>query len=72
MFGFGFQELIIILAIVILVFGATRLPELGRGFGQAIKNFKKSMSEPEEIDVTHQRRADANARSDQDKSSAKS
>lgn len=52
MFGLGMQELIIILIIVIVLFGATRLPEIGRGLGQAIKNFKKSTSEPDEIDVT--------------------
>ncbi|MBM4140884.1 MAG: twin-arginine translocase TatA/TatE family subunit [Nitrospira sp.] len=52
MFGLGMQELIIILVIVIVLFGATRLPEIGKGIGQAIKNFKKGMSEPEEIDVT--------------------
>jgi sec-independent protein translocase protein TatA len=52
MFGLGMQELIIILIIVVVLFGATRLPELGKGIGQAIKNFRKGMSEPEEIDVT--------------------
>lgn len=52
MFGLGFQELLIVLVIVLVLFGATRLPELGRGIGQAIKNFKKSTSEPDEIDVT--------------------
>jgi sec-independent protein translocase protein TatA len=52
MFGLGMQELIIILVIVIVLFGATRLPEIGKGIGQAIKNFKKGLSEPEEIDVT--------------------
>ena len=52
MLGFGVQELIIILIIVIVLFGATRLPELGRGVGKAIKNFKKATSEPDEIDVT--------------------
>ncbi len=52
MFGFGVQELIIILIIVLVLFGATRLPELGRGVGKAIKNFKKATSEPDEIDVT--------------------
>ncbi|MCX5719547.1 MAG: twin-arginine translocase TatA/TatE family subunit, partial [Nitrospirae bacterium] len=41
MFGLGMQELIIILVIVIVLFGATRLPEIGKGIGQAIKNFKK-------------------------------
>jgi sec-independent protein translocase protein TatA len=52
MFGLGMQELIIILIIVLVLFGASRLPELGKGIGQAIRNFKKGMSEPEEIDVT--------------------
>ncbi len=40
MFGLGSQELIIILAIVFVVFGAKRLPELGSGLGKAIRNFK--------------------------------
>lgn len=52
MFGLGMQELIIILVIVLVLFGATRLPEIGKGIGQAIRNFKKGVSEPEEIDVT--------------------
>jgi sec-independent protein translocase protein TatA len=40
MFGLGTQELVIILAIVFLIFGAKRLPEIGSGLGKAIKNFK--------------------------------
>jgi sec-independent protein translocase protein TatA len=52
MFGLGTQELIIIFLIVLVLFGASRLPELGRGIGSAIKNFKKATSEPDEIDVT--------------------
>lgn len=52
MFGLGMQELIIILVIVLVLFGATRLPEIGKGIGQAIKNFKKATTEPDEIDVT--------------------
>ncbi|ACI20902.1 MULTISPECIES: twin-arginine translocase TatA/TatE family subunit [Thermodesulfovibrio] len=52
MFGLGTQELLIILVIVIVLFGATRLPQIGRGIGEAIKNFKKATSEKDEIDVT--------------------
>lgn len=52
MFGLGTQELLIILVIIIVLFGATRLPQIGSGIGQAIRNFKKSVHESEEIDVT--------------------
>jgi sec-independent protein translocase protein TatA len=51
MFGIGTTELMIILGIVVVIFGARRLPELGSGLGQAIKNFKKGVSK-DEIDVT--------------------
>ncbi len=52
MFGLGMPELIVILIIVVVLFGGARLPEIGKGVGQAIKNFKKATSEPDEIDVT--------------------
>lgn len=52
MFGLSMQELLVILVIVLVLFGATRLPEIGKGIGQAIRNFKKGVSEPDEIDVT--------------------
>jgi len=50
--GFGVWELIIILLIVLVIFGAKKLPEIGDGIGKAISNFKKASNEPEEIDVT--------------------
>ncbi|NLY41787.1 MAG: twin-arginine translocase TatA/TatE family subunit [Desulfovibrionales bacterium] len=52
MFGIGITELLIILVIVLIIFGANKLPEIGSGMGRAIKNFRKATSEPEEIDVT--------------------
>lgn len=45
MFGLGVTELIIILVIVVILFGSSRLPEIGRGVGEAINNFKKSTSD---------------------------
>lgn len=52
MFGFGPTELLIILVIVIVIFGASRLPQIGEGLGKGIKNFRGAMKEPPEIDVT--------------------
>ncbi len=51
MFGIGIPELIIILVIVLVIFGANKLPEIGSGMGRAIKNFKKATNEPDEIDI---------------------
>jgi len=44
-FGLGATELIIILVIVLIIFGAGKLPEIGAGIGKGIKNFKKATSE---------------------------
>lgn len=52
MFGLGMPELIVIMVIVLLIFGAGKLPEIGGAIGKGIKGFKKSMKEPDEIDVT--------------------
>ena len=52
MFGIGMPELIVILVIVLIIFGAGKLPEIGGAIGKGIKNFKKATREPEEIDVT--------------------
>ncbi len=49
MFGLGATELIIILAIVVVIFGAKKLPEIGSGMGKAIKNFKRAT---DDIDIT--------------------
>ena len=52
MFGLGFQELIIILVIALVIFGGKKLPEVGSGLGKAIREFKRGTSEPDEIDIT--------------------
>ncbi len=60
----GASELLIILVIVVLVFGSTKLPQLGDGLGKAIKNFKRAVNTQAEIDVTPKRddtRDDKNA-----------
>jgi len=51
-FGMGFGELVLILIIVVVVFGATKLPQLGDGLGKAIKNFKRAVNAQNEIDVS--------------------
>ena len=48
----GMGELVVVLIVVILVFGASKIPALGDGLGKAIRNFKKSVSEDPAIDVT--------------------
>ena len=58
MFGLGVTELAIILVIVVVLFGAKKLPEIGKGVGEAIRNFKKSTSEPPEIDVTPENKSE--------------
>ncbi|MEJ2032916.1 MAG: twin-arginine translocase TatA/TatE family subunit [Deltaproteobacteria bacterium] len=48
MFGLGMPELIVILVIVVIIFGAGKLPEIGAGLGKGIKNFKKATREEDE------------------------
>ena len=50
MMGLGFPELMIILVIIMIIFGAGKLPEIGTAFGNTIKSFKKSMKESEEVE----------------------
>jgi sec-independent protein translocase protein TatA len=47
MFGIGMPELIIILVIILIIFGAGKLPEIGAGMGKAIRNFRGATTEPE-------------------------
>lgn len=58
MFGsIGFTELILILVIVLIIFGAGKLPQLGEGVGKAIKGFKKSVHEADAIEAEAQAQA---------------
>jgi sec-independent protein translocase protein TatA len=50
MFGLGVGELVLIFAVVLLVFGAKKLPQIGAGLGQGIQNFRKSVKGEEEGD----------------------
>ena len=52
MFGLGIGEMLVILVIVLIIFGAGKPPELGEGLGRGIKNFRKAAGEPDSIDVT--------------------
>ena len=45
MFGLGVQELVLILLIVVVLFGASRLPQLGKGLGEGISNFKRGLKD---------------------------
>ena len=50
--SFGWMELLLILIIVLIIFGAGKIPQLGEGLGKAIKGFKKSVAEADALDVT--------------------
>ena len=52
MFGLGITELLVLMIIVLIVFGASRLPEIGSGLGKAIRGFKESVTGKDAIDVT--------------------
>jgi sec-independent protein translocase protein TatA len=51
MFGLGMQELMIVMIIVVVLFGATRLPQLGSGIGKAIRNFKDGINEVNKTEI---------------------
>ncbi len=55
MFSIGPNQILLILLIVVVIFGAKKLPEIGGGLGKAIRNFRKASSEPDEIDITENR-----------------
>ena len=59
MFGFGMPELMVILVIVLVVFGAGRLPEIGSALGKSIKNFKRASDGKDEIEIKAKKEDDA-------------
>ena len=62
MFGtFGWMELLLILIIVLIIFGAGKIPQLGEGLGKAIKGFKKSVAEADALDVTPEQQTESTA-----------
>lgn len=52
MFGIGMPEMLVILVIIFIIFGAGKLPEIGSALGRGIKSFKRATHEPHEIDAT--------------------
>jgi sec-independent protein translocase protein TatA len=56
--GLGFGELILILLIVLIVFGAGKLPQIGDALGRSIKNFKRASQGMDEIDVTPKKKGE--------------
>ncbi|MGM0759874.1 MAG: twin-arginine translocase TatA/TatE family subunit [Thermodesulfobacteriota bacterium] len=70
MFGIGIPELLVILAIVLVIFGANKLPEIGSGMGRAIRNFKKATDEPDEIDISSSKSKSSSSQ-DEDNQTAK-
>jgi sec-independent protein translocase protein TatA len=52
MFGIGTGELVLIFLVVMVVFGSSKLPQLGEGLGTAIKSFKRAITSADEVDVT--------------------
>jgi sec-independent protein translocase protein TatA len=55
MFGMGFQELLIVFVIVLIIFGVGKLPEIGSSLGKGISNFKKSVSDNESNGITEKK-----------------
>jgi sec-independent protein translocase protein TatA len=67
MFGLGYQELLLILVIVLILFGAQRLPDLARSLGSSVKEFKKGINEISKEDVTKKDDAAPAAKKDDEK-----
>lgn len=64
----GPYQILIILLVVLALFGAKKLPEIGGGLGKAIRNFRKAASEPDEIDITEENKKTSASSRDNNKS----
>ena len=65
--GLGIWELLIILFIVLIIFGAGKLPEIGAGLGKGIGNFRKATQESKEIDVSPKEAENTQAKAESEK-----
>lgn len=55
MFGFGMPELLVIMVIVVVMFGAGKLPEIGSAMGKSIRNFKNATEGRDEIELKREK-----------------
>ena len=58
MFGLGFPELVVILIVALVIFGPSKLPELGSGLGQGLRDFRKAFESPDEAAGESEKPAD--------------
>jgi sec-independent protein translocase protein TatA len=59
MFGLGVPELMVILVIALVIFGPSKLPQIGSGLGKAIRDFKKGVTDSEDEDATKETKKEA-------------